>query len=336
VHAQGEAFYYPTARSERSANRVAARYLECALTQAASLTLRDWPCDQVLVTNVSDRRALGSEGARLLDRIEQLGVEIRPTEYRHRPSEGIEDYVSSRYVLDAILAVCDGQAPERRLWLTDLDCVWADPRSVFAAAPEPAEIGCIYIEYPPDFDAVGFDAPGASRLALGEIASAMGGSSELPSWVGGELLCGTPDALRALVASCEQLDAQLAQEGQALPTEEQVLTLAGATGRARFRDLSPVARRMTTGPRSGALATADPLSIGLWHLPAEKGLSLRRAAREIERGSAEGLRRDLADPRRAARRFNVAGTGLMRRIRDDGWLARQRLQGKVRSTLSSR
>jgi hypothetical protein len=36
-----------------------------------------------------------------------------------------------------------------------------------------------------------------------------------------------------------------------------------------------------------------------------------------------------------ARRFNVAGTGLTRRLLDDGWLARQRLYAIARQRFAS-
>jgi hypothetical protein len=342
VHEQGEAFYYPTTRSDTSAQssssaaRVAVRYLECALTQAASLTLQDARCELALVTNLSSPETLGKKGVQLWSSLERLGVKILPTEYHHRSGASSEDYVSSRYVLDAILAACEGQPAERMLWLTDLDCVWASPDLVFAHAPEPTEVGCVYIDYPPDWDAVGFQAPGISRRQLGRIAADMGGADELPPWVGGELLCGTPETLRSLVSACDELDRELAGRVGSLPTEEQVLTLAGTTGRVRFRDLSEVARRMTTGPRSHAKIVENPLAIGLWHLPSEKGLSLRRAALAVEDGRTEDLRRDLAEPARAARRFNVAGTGLLRRVQDDSWIARQRLHSAIRSALPSR
>src|SRR5271170_7559506 len=288
VHEHEESFHYPTARSESSAGEVAVRYLECALTQAASLRLQEARCDLALATNVQDRSVLGRTGAELMSRIEALGVQILPTEYRHRPSEGTEIYVSSRYVLDAILSSAAG------------------------------EIGCIYIGYPPDWDTVGFGAHGLTRLAIGELAAGREGSEEAPPWVGGEVLSGTPAALQELVKICENLDAELAAEGKTLPTEEQVLSLAGATGRVQFRDLSHVARRMPTGPRNHSARVEDPLSIGLWHLPAEKGLSLRRTANDIRRGAMACLRKDLSEPARAAKRFNVAGTGLRRRIQDDG------------------
>ncbi|MGO9319769.1 MAG: hypothetical protein ACLQBY_03040 [Solirubrobacteraceae bacterium] len=326
VHEPEEGFYYPTARASSSAAGVAIRYLECALTQAASLRLRDLECELVLATNISDRAALGRVGADLLDRIEALGVRILPTEYRHRPKKGTEIYVSSRYVLDAILSSTEGQPAERQIWLTDLDCVWANPEQVFASAPAASEIGCIYIDYPPDWDTVGFEVHGRTRRAIGELANELGSSEEVPPWVGGELLSGRPAALRELVSVCEELDAQLAATGRTLPNEEQILSLAGALGRARFVDLYRVARRITTGPRSHAARAGDPLSIGLWHLPSEKGLSLRRAAQQVRRGHTRRLRRDLADPARTARRFNVAGTGPLRRIKDDGWIVAQRLR----------
>jgi hypothetical protein len=328
VHGDGEAFFYPTSRSSRSAAQVANRYLECALTQAASLRLREVECELALVTNLGDPAALGRAGARLIARLQSLGVQIMPTEYRHRPAaigEHHDDYISARYVLDAILAAAAGQPPERQLWLTDLDCVWPDAERVFAAAPAPPQVGYVRIPYPPDWDAVGFGSHG-SRTAIGELALGMGGSESLPSWVGGELLTGTPQALRALVDACVQVDRRLAEQGVVLPTEEQTLTLVGALGLARFADLSAVAGRILTGPRHGAPQVERPLDYGLWHLPSEKGLSLRRAANEMLAGRPGRLRRDLAVPARAARRFNVAGTGLPRRIRDDGWLVAQRLR----------
>jgi hypothetical protein len=330
VHGDGEAFFYPTSRSSRSAAHVANRYLECALTQAASLRLREVDCDQALVTNLGDPASLGRTGAKLIARLESLGVQIMPTEYRHRPvqtGEHYKDYISSRYVLDAILAASEGQPPERQLWLTDLDCVWPNAERVFAAAPMAPQIGYVRIPYTPDWDVVGFGSRGSSRAAIGELARSMGGSASLPSWVGGELLTGTPQTLRALVDACVQIDQRLGAQGAMLPTEEQTLTLVGALGLAQFTDISDVAHRILTGPRHGAPKVENPLDYGLWHLPSEKGLSLRRAANEMLAGRPARLRRDLAQPARAARRFNVAGTGIARRVRDDGWLAAQRLRG---------
>jgi hypothetical protein len=334
VHEQEEDFYYPTARAGGSAAKVARRYLECALTQAASLAYRDVECEMALATNVSDRSVLGRAGERLLAEIEDLGVRILPTEYRHRPRAGTFVYVSSRYVLDAILSAVEGQPSERRLWLTDLDCVWSDPGRVFAAAPDPDTIGCIYIGYAPDWDTVGFDVYGRTRRAIGDLAREMGGHEEVPPWIGGELLTGRPQQLRELVEACEDLDGRLAEEGKTLPNEEQILSLAGAVGRIRYTDLSSVARRMATGPRNVAARAEDPTSIGLWHLPSEKGLSLRRAAEQVSRGRTGRLRRDLSDPARTARRFNVEGTGPLRRLRDDGWIASQRLLGLLPSRRS--
>jgi hypothetical protein len=323
VHEPGEAFYYPTARAGSSAAQFAVRYLECALTQVASLVLRGVECDLALVTNIGDHDVLGRTGGELMKRIESFGARILPTPYRHRPDNDYAMWVSSRYVFDAILSAIEGQPDDRQLWLTDLDCVWPDAARAFAAAPCSPEIGCVHIPYPPDWDAGGVRL---SARAIGELAAGMGGSQGVPPWVGGELLTGTPGPLRDLVAVCEDLDAQLAAMGQVLPTEEPILTLAGASGRARFRDLSDVARRIWTGPRHNAPRVEDPLSYGLWHLPSEKGLSLRRAAQAARTGRTARLRRDLLDPPRMARRFNVAGTGLGRRIRDDGWIAAQRIR----------
>lgn len=329
VHEQGEAFAYPSARSRHSVEQVAGRYLECALVQFASLRLQTAECDLALATNIGDRQALGRIGCELMNRIEALDVAILPTAYRHRPGDDSSIYMSSRYVLDAILAAADGGLDERVMWLTDLDCVWVDAHKVFSSTPSPGSVGCLFIDYPPDWDAVGFGEYAVTRRAIGDLAASIGGSPGIPAWVGGELLSGTCETLRELVATVENLDAQLGREGRFLPTEEQVLTLAGAVGRVRFQDLSGVAQRVATGTRHGAMPVADPLSLGLWHLPAEKGLSLRRAARDIRKDRTRRLRRDLSDPVRMARRFNVAGAGLPRRIRDDSWIATERIRSIV-------
>ncbi len=326
VHDPGEAFHYPTSRSAQSPATVAARYLECALTQAATLRLRDVECDLALATNIIDRRVTGATGERLLDAIEALDVQLLSAEYKHRPAGEHPNYVSSRYLLDAIVAATAAQADERLLYFSDLDCVWPDAERVFAATPAAPAVGCIWIPYPPDWDAVSFGERFVSRGAIGELARTMGGSADVPPWVGGELLAGNARTLRALVATCEELDDRLADMREALPAEEQILTLACALGRTRFENMSAVARRIHTGSRHNAPRVERPLDYGFWHLPSEKGLSLRRTAHQILRGHERPLRRDLADSKRTARRFNVAGTGALRRMRDDGWIATQRVR----------
>ncbi len=330
VHSEGEAFYYPTARSNSSVSRLANRYLECALTQAASLRVVDVDCSLVLATNLGDRRMLGRRGGRLIGELESLGVDIVSAQYAHRPEDDHAHYLSSRYVLDAIAAVSERQPPERQLWLTDLDCVWVDAKKVFASSPPTPEIGCLFVSYGPD-EAGGSGAHGSTPRGISELAATMGVAGGIPPWIGGELLSGTSSTLRSLVEVCTTLDARLAEEGKRLPTEEQILTLAGALGLARFHDLSGVAGRIPTGPRHDSPAVDDPSSLGLWHLPAEKGLSLRRTAREITRGRMTRLHTDFSTPGRLERRFNVDGTGLARRLRDDGWLATQRICDALRS-----
>ncbi|HEV7943964.1 MAG TPA: hypothetical protein VGP17_14330 [Solirubrobacteraceae bacterium] len=337
VHQPGEEFFYPTVRTSSSIARVAERYLECTLSQAATLRLQDAACDLALATNVEDRSALGRRGQALLEKIEDLGVRILPTPYLHRPADDGANYISSRYVLDAILTASEGESPERQLWLTDLDCVWVDAEKTFAAAPAGDQVGCIFIGYSPDEQA-GITPGGDTRRAVGALAVEMGAEPwpEAPPWVGGELLTGAAHTLRELVRACELLDAQLSSRDRLLAAEEEVLSLSGALRLVRFVDLSPLARRITTGPRAQASAPEDPLSLGLWHLPAEKGLSFRRTAQEMLHGRRRRLRLDLTDPSRLARRFNVSGAGPLRRIQDDGWIALQRIRdaGFARSKLT--
>jgi hypothetical protein len=304
-----------------------ARYLECALTQSTSLRLREAHCDIALATNLTRRSALKRRERELLAQIEALGVELLPTEFRERT--GAAD-PSARFIRDVILRAAEDGPGERQLWIPNLDCVWIDPQRVFAAAPAAAAVGCIFIAYPPDWSVAPPGTPGASRRELGALAGRMGGRSAPPPWLGADLLAGTCDALRELVATCEALDARMAGEGGVLAGEQQVLTLAGALGSVRVEDLSGVARRIHTGPRHESAPPADAGELGLWHLPAEKGLSLRRAASSALIGHTAKLRRDLGDPERAARRFNVGQTRIARRIRDDGWIAVQRVRSAVR------
>ena len=64
VHAPGERFVYPNARASGSARRLASRYLECAVTQAATLRLQDAACDILLASNGVERVDLGGHGRR--------------------------------------------------------------------------------------------------------------------------------------------------------------------------------------------------------------------------------------------------------------------------------
>jgi hypothetical protein len=322
LHAPGDAFTYPSARAGADARRLAARYLECVAVQAASLRFADAACELVLVTNLADpAAALDGRGRRVLAAIDDLGVRRVVAPYAHAPGPEVEMFYSSRYVFDAILAAAPADEPGRPLWLVDVDCVWRDPARAFSAledAPGDA-IACVTIGYPPDWD-----VSGQTRASL----AALTGVAAPPPWIGGELLAGRAGTLLDLVAACDALDAELAARGARLPTEEALLTAAGALGRARLIDRSDLAGRIWTGPRHQAANPADPGALALWHLPSEKGLSLRRAATALVRGRTRALRRDLADAGRAARRFNLAGAQTTR-VRNDAWLAAQRVRGAL-------
>jgi hypothetical protein len=325
VHSPDEQFSYPSSRSQGGPRQLAARYLECALVQAASLRLREVDCDLALVTNLTDRRAVGFRGGRLLTEIEALGVKVLFADYLHRPDVEVAHFASSRYVFDAIAAAAAEVSDETPLWLVDVDCVWVDAPKLFAARPDSPTIGCIHIGYPPDWV-----ISGLTPHAIGELAVRLGAKDTALDWVGGELLSGTAADLLALVSSCEELERELAVEGRLLDTEEQLLSLAGALGRVQFQDLSALAQRVWTGPRHGAPVPRDSASLGLLHLPSEKGLGFRRAARAIASGRGrERLARDLEVPTRALKRFNVQGARWTRRLRDDGWLAKQRLRDRL-------
>ena len=165
VHSPGDALEYPTSRAGVGPGRLASRYLECALVQAASLRFNEADCDLVLATNLEDRRLLGRYGASLLERLEAFGVSVLHVPYDHRPAKDVTWFYASRYVLDAIVACATGGPPEQRLWMMDLDCVWIDPRKVFAAFPPSGSVGCIQMSY--DID---WDITGGTRAALEQLA----------------------------------------------------------------------------------------------------------------------------------------------------------------------
>ncbi len=326
LHAPGDSYDYPSSRAPGGSRELAERYLECVLVQAASLRLRPGALQprQMLVTNLRDRAVLSARAARLLEQAEALGVELVFAEYEHRPPEESAMYASSRYVLDAILAATAEIDQNAQLWFTDVDCVWLDVERVLAAAPTAPAVGCVHIPYPPDWD-----VNGHTRLGLGAVVEALGGEREPVEWVGGELLCGSARELRALVAACERLEPRVSAAGFALATEEHLLSVLAAIGGVRFEDLCPVARRIWTGPRHGAPPVERPQDLGLWHLPSEKGLGFRRAARELLAGNSARLMGDLEDPKRAMVRFNIRGAGLRRRVRDDAWLSAQKLRARL-------
>ena len=327
LHAPGDDFTYPSARAGHDAPRLAARYLECVAVQSASLRFAGVECEPVLVTNLADPApALDARGRALLDVIDGLGVRRVTAAYDHAPRADVSMFPSSRYVFDAILATTDAADADRPLWLIDVDCVWRDPARAFAAVPgdDPTALACVTVAYPPDWD-----VSGQTRAGLGALARRLDPRApSAPPWIGGELLAGRAGELRDLVVACERLDDELGALDVFLPTEEALLTVAGALGRARLTDRPDLAGRIWTGPRHGAINPPDPGALALWHLPAEKGLSLRRAADALLRGRTARLRRDLADGERAARRLNLVGARRTR-VRDDAWLAGQRVRDRL-------
>jgi hypothetical protein len=326
LHEPGESLAYPSSRSGGDARSLGARYLECVLVQAASLRWQAPDCQLLLVTNLPSREWLTRRGRALLDRILALGVELVTADYRHAPRRPAEVFYSSCFVFDAIDAVTAGVDPRRRLWFVDVDCVWVDPKAAFEAdaAAAGSGIGTVQIGYPPDWPMRGY-----TREDLGTLGGRLGACVPVPTWIGGEVLAGTAGELRRLVAVCEDLDRELEGIDGSLNTEEQLLSLAGGLGRLEFRSLSGVAGRIWTGRRHEASNPPNPAALALWHIPSEKGLSIRRAANALLRGRTARLRRDLSSRSRAAARFNVSGVRWSRSMRDDTWIAGSRVRDAV-------
>lgn len=325
VHDRDDRFEYTTNRAGSAAAATAMHYLECALVQFASLRLLGSDCELMLVMNLPDPHdalAVEERGVRMVELMEQMGVQLVYAEYAHRNRVPVEMYPSSRYLLDAIVAAVSDEPDdsERRYWFTDMDCVWVNPDKVFAATPPIGSIGCVYIPYPPDWDILG-----TTPRRVGEFGRTLGDCPVPIPWVGGELIGGTSRELCDLLVQCDALDDEIGDQADEIPAEEHLLTLVGGLGRVSYTDMREAVWRLSTGPRHSAPKHPDPGSLGLWHLPTEKGLSFRRGASDLLSGRGDRLQRDLSDPVRAMKRFNVEGNGLARRLRDDSWIATQRL-----------
>lgn len=297
------------------------RYLECALVQAASLRLRGADCDLAIVVNEPALEVSGSDARAIWAQLDELGVRRLESDLKAGPH--------SRFPRAAILALAESEPAGRVVWIPNLDCVWVDPGRVLGAMPGPGAVGCLQIGYPPDWSVGGSATLGRSRAELGRTAAGLGAveSSEAPPWIGADLLAGEIGTLRNLVETCDGLEEGLSSSGGQPAGNEQLLTLAGALGEARFADLSAVAARIQTGARHGSEPPAGVESLGLWHLPAEKGLSFRRVARALLGGAEEALRADLSEPRRAMKRFNLGTPSRAHQLRDDAWVLAGRLRG---------
>jgi len=297
------------------------RYLECALVQAASLLLRGTGVEVAIVTNVRARdERLGRAERTLWDALGDLGV--TRLEVALELASGA-DPDACRFPRNALLALA-AEPDERVVWLPNLDCVWVDPARALAAAPAGQRVGGLVIGYPPGWRVGGPAAIGDSREGLAATASSLGGPSDPPPWIGADLLAGRAGALRELITACDELEAGLI--GRARASNEQLLTLSFALGRASAEDLSPLARRIQTGARHGGAAPEDAASLAIWHLPAEKGLSLRRTATALLDGHEQRVLSDLEDPQRAMNRFNLGRPGRARTLRDDAWVLAGRLR----------
>ncbi|HEX4435713.1 MAG TPA: hypothetical protein VH061_02855 [Solirubrobacteraceae bacterium] len=305
--------------------RSAVRYLECALVQAASLRLGDAACDLAIVVNEPALDIPVRAARAIWARLDEFGVRRIESDLR----VGSGGAAASRFPREAIRAMAAAETAERTAWVPNLDCVWVDPARVLGSLPSPGAVGCLPIGYPSDWSVGGSALAGRSRIELGRTAARLGAAaaSEAPPWIGADLLAGEVGALQAMMESCDRLEARLPQDGEPAGNE-QLLTLAGALGEMHVADLSAVAARIQTGARHGAGTPAGVESLGLWHLPAEKGLSIRRVARAILGGREAALRADLAEPRRAMRRFNVGTPSRAHQLRDDAWVLAQRPRGR--------
>lgn len=327
VHAPGEAFAYTSTRGRTEPAALATLYLECAVAQAASLRLRGASCDQILVTNLSDPHdpdVLGRDGVRLIEALERLGVQLRHADYTYRLERALPEYEASRYALDAIRTVTSAAPDEQCLWFADLDCVWIDPQKVFAATPRAPRIACLLMRYPPEWDVM----LGTTPTTVGELGRRLGDSVVPAPWIGGELIGGTAASLRGFLAECDRVERELGQLPRELPAEEHLFTILGALGRVAYADLTAVGRRLLTGRHTGP-KVAEASNLGFWHLPGEKGLSLRRAAGYVLAGDEERLATILADPRRRLEWFNLS-PDLEHRVRDGAWLAANRIRTRLR------
>ncbi len=340
VHEPEEGFYYPTARAASSAAQVAQRYLECALTQVASLASARLDCELVLATNVTDRSLVGPARRGAARAHRGLGARVVHTPVRAPPARGHRDLrllaLRARRDHDRLggsrpgaPALADG--PRLRLGRPRARCSPRLPPTTRSAASTSTTrpIGTPSV----------FDVHGRTRNGIGELAREMGADVQTPPWVGGELLTGTVATLaRDLVSDLRAAGRTAGRRRQgAADRGADPLARRGARDDPVRRPLSsreahhdrqaqPGAPRRARRRRS-ACGTCRPRRGSACAARPGRSCAATRAALRARPGRPRSAR---------ARRFNVADAGPLRRLRDDSWIATQRCAASAPGSPGSR
>lgn len=261
-----EATYFPQIGRHSADAGAKAVYWRCILCfYATSLALNpDHP--HAFFTNTDLPSVDGIDVARLFAR---WGVEVVRLPIRYRVPPGrVDSWGNQFYIFDVI----DHLVAVRR-WrsaiILDSDVVWTKPAG--AIAERVARDGVL--TYTHDLDAYAAGAPinGVTREELAAFMARHGGPRrDSIVYCGGEIFCGTLDAMARIAARVPPLwQAVLAGEEGAPKEEAHLLSLIYAMEDMPIGNADDVIKRMWTTFHHHTVTTAD-LALPLWHLPSEK------------------------------------------------------------------
>ena len=248
-------------------------YWKAIAVMATSLRIvgSDWPV--VVSTNAPPT------DARVLDVLQDAGVEFRDTPYDHRPPPGYYDRFSgSFYLLDALADAIE-RAPEGgRILTIDPDCVWvrSPQRLVERLDADPDAILAYEITYTP-----GQPAIGVTQEELGGWFNELGPEPTplRAPYAGGEFLFGRAERLEQLLPHVDRIweeSLRRFEDGERVRanTEEHVLSYALGQVGWRGGTVNDELRRLWTRCPPNRNVQGDETDLTVWHCLTEKAHGL--------------------------------------------------------------
>ena len=272
-----------------SENDRTAAYYEAICVAYASVRRWNPQVALVLVTNESPPR-------RYKGLLAEFAVETLITPYTWLPPT-VRFFRTSFYVLNAVQALAGRQLTV----VIDPDVVCIRPLKL---SWDDNAIGAYPLRHLPDEVINGLSRREAASLS----ALLDGGEPYLAPHYGGECLAIPANAAQAFLERCEigwKLSLEHARKALPFfPTEEHLISYA--LRRLAVKDLSPLVRRIWTGPRYRNVQ-GDEDQLTLWHVPAEKQAGIATLWLAINDGRSWFWQADAPDFRiQAARSLGIA------------------------------
>ncbi len=213
------------------------------------------------------------------------GVETVVLPYASKPPAGdVGAWADPFYVLDVTAHLAETLAPDAVCVLLDSDCVFTRPVGPLVDAAREHGALTFDAQIGPDEDQNGLTPRQMGRIYT-ELGGASGdGADPIPAYVGGEIVAGTAQALRAVTAEARAVwPERLRRHEAGLPTfneEAHLLSYVYHRLGLPVGTADPFIDRMFTGFR-GATVRPGHQDMMIWHLPNEKRLGLRRLFRAV-------------------------------------------------------